>query len=146
MGVERAMEGWKGPGKGNEVHGELRRAMERVVRSSEGGGQRGPGSVGDQEVLKRARECYRWLGGLETQRVLERSRECYRGAWNMEKPSEGLRGPGWGGEGQGGVERTMEGSESQEGAERPGKLEESQGGLEKVIECWRDPGSVREVT
>ena len=39
----------------------------------------------------------------------------------------------------------MEGSESQEGAERPGIFEESQGGLERVRECWRGPGSVREV-
>ena len=97
-----------------------------------------------QEVLKRARECYRWPGGLETQRVWERFRECYRGAWSMEKPSEGLRGPGWGGEGQGGVKRALGGSESQRGVERPGKVEESQGGFKRVIECWRGPGSVIE--
>ena len=35
-GVKRAMDGWRRPGKGNEVHVGLERAMERVVRSSEG--------------------------------------------------------------------------------------------------------------
>ena len=60
MGVERAMEGWKGPGKGNEVHEGLGRAMERVVRSSEGwreprrggqvqGGLERPGSVEESQ-------------------------------------------------------------------------------------------------
>ena len=55
--------GVEGPGKGEEVHGRLGRAMERVATS--------------REELKRARECCRWLRrvgmGLEG---LERFRDC----------------------------------------------------------------------
>ena len=69
---------------------------------------------------------------MERVRVLERARECYIGSWSMEKTSEGLRGPGRGGDGQGEGERAKEGSESQGGDERPGRVVESQGGLERV--------------
>ena len=52
--------GVEGPGKGDEVHGRLGRAMERVATS--------------REELKRARECCRWSG-----RVGES--QCWRGSW-----------------------------------------------------------------
>ena len=60
--------------------------------------------------MKRAREWCRWPGKIrKNQRVLERFRECYRWPCSMEKARENLRGPGRGGEGQGGVDRAREG-------------------------------------
>ena len=63
---------------------------------------------------------------------MERVRESWRVTESMEKAREDLREPGRGGEGQGGVERTMQ------------KADEVQGRLERATKGWGWPEKVGE--